>query len=133
VVRLFSDYRAVEEAYYRDTGIFPIMHVLAIRADVLAEHPWAAMNLYTGFREAKRRSLERAFDDNAPKYPIPWSPSNAERAQELFGADIWPYGIEENRTTLEAFLGYAFEQGVCARRLAPEELFVPQVSEEFRI
>jgi 4,5-dihydroxyphthalate decarboxylase len=133
VVRLFSDYRAVEEAYYRDTGVFPIMHVVAIRSDVLAEHPWVAMNLYTAFREAKRRSLERALDTNAPKYPIPWSPSNAERAQELFGADFWPYGIEENRTTLEAFLTYASEQGVCAQRLAPEELFTPQVSEEFRV
>lgn len=133
VVRLFSDYRAVEEAYYRDTGIFPIMHVVAIRTAVLAEHPWVAMNLYAAFREAKRRSLERALDDNAPKYPIPWSPANAERAQELFGPDIWPYGIEENRTTLEAFLSYAFEQGVCARRLEAEELFVPQAGEEFRI
>jgi 4,5-dihydroxyphthalate decarboxylase len=133
VVRLFSDYRAVEEAYYRDTGIFPIMHVVALRADVVGEHPWVAMNLYTAFREAKRRSLERALDANAPKYPIPWSPYNATRAQEVFGADFWPYGIEQNRTTLDAFLGYAYEQGACARRLEPEELFAPQVSEEFRI
>jgi 4,5-dihydroxyphthalate decarboxylase len=133
VVRLFSNYRAVEEAYYRDTGIFPIMHVVALRADVLAEHPWVAMNLYTAFREAKRRSLERALDANAPKYPIPWSPYNAARAQEVFGTDFWPYGIEENRTTLDAFLGYAYEQGACARRLEPEALFAPQVSEEFRI
>jgi 4,5-dihydroxyphthalate decarboxylase len=133
VVRLFSDYRAVEEAYYRDTGIFPIMHVVALRADVVAEHPWVAMNLYTAFREAKRRSLERALDANAPKYPIPWSPHNAGRAQEVFGEDFWPYGIEENRTTLDGFLGYAYEQRACARRLAPEELFAPQVSEEFRI
>jgi 4,5-dihydroxyphthalate decarboxylase len=133
VVRLFSDYRAVEEAYYRDTGIFPIMHVIALRANVLAEHPWVAMNLYTAFREAKRRSLERALDANAPKYPIPWSPYNASRAQEVFGTDFWPYGIDENRTTLDAFLGYAHEQGACARRLKPEELFAPQVSEEFRV
>jgi 4,5-dihydroxyphthalate decarboxylase len=100
---------------------------------VLAEHPWVAMNLYTAFREAKTRSLERALDANAPKFPIPWSPFNAERAQELFGEDFWPYGLQENRTTLEAFLRYAHEQGVCARRLTPEELFVPQVSEEFRV
>ena len=133
VVRLFSDYRAVEEAYYRSTGIFPIMHVVAIRADVLERWPWAAMNLYTAFREAKRRALERAKDGNAPKYPIPWSPANAERAEEMFGPDLWPYGIEENRTTLEAFLRFAHEQGVCARHLAPEELFVAQVSEEFRV
>jgi 4,5-dihydroxyphthalate decarboxylase len=133
VVRLFSDYRAVEEAYFRDTRIFPIMHLVAIRAEVLAEHPWVAMNLYTAFREAKRRSLERALDDNAPKYPIPWSPANAEHAQELVGPDFWPYGIEENRNTLDAFLGFAHEQGVCATRLEPEDMFAGQVGEEFRV
>jgi len=133
VVRLFSDYRAVEESYHRDTGIFPIMHVVAIRREVLDEHPWAAMNLYTAFREAKRRSLERANDANAPKYPIPWSPANAERAGEIFGRDFWPYGIEPNRVTLDAFLAFAHEQGVCATRLTPDDLFVPQVNEEFRV
>lgn len=133
VVRLFSDHRAVEEAYYRATGIFPIMHVVAVRAQVLERYPWAAMNLYSAFREAKRRALDRARDGNAPKYPIPWSPANAERAQEMFGSDFWPYGIEENRRTLEAFLGFAHEQGVCARALAPEDLFVTQVREEFRV
>jgi 4,5-dihydroxyphthalate decarboxylase len=91
------------------------------------------MNLYTAFREAKRRSLARAIDGNAPYYPIPWSPANAQRAEEIFGRDFWPYGIEENRTTLDAFLAFAYEQGACARRLAPEDLFVRQVTEEFRI
>lgn len=133
VVRLFTDYRAVEEAYYRDTAIFPIMHVVAIRSDVLERHPWVAMNLYSAFREAKRRSLVRALDSNAPKYPIPWSPASAERAEETFGPDFWPYGIAENRATLDAFLQFAHEQGACAVRLAPEELFVAQVAEEFRI
>jgi 4,5-dihydroxyphthalate decarboxylase len=133
VVRLFSDHRAVEEAYYRETHVFPIMHVVALRSDVLERAPWAAMNLYTAFREAKRRALERAFDDNAPRYPVPWSPANAQRARGMFGDDIWPYGIEPNRPTLEAFLGFAHEQGVCERRLEPEDLFPAQVSEEFRV
>jgi 4,5-dihydroxyphthalate decarboxylase len=133
IVRLFTDYRAVEEAYFRKTGIFPIMHVVALRQAVLDEHPWVAMNLLTAFREAKRRSLVRATDSNAPRYPVPWSPENAQRAVELFGDDFWPYGIEENRVTLEAFLGFAHEQGVLARALAPEELFPPQVSAVFRV
>ena len=133
VVRMFSDYRSVEEAYYRDTGIFPIMHVVAIRSDVLTAHPWAAMNLLTAFREAKSRGLARAIDGNAPRYPIPWSFANAQRAEELFGRDFWPYGIEANRPTLDAFLGFCHEQGVCAKRLAPEDLFPAQVSAEFRI
>jgi 4,5-dihydroxyphthalate decarboxylase len=133
VVRLFSDYRTVEEDYHRATGVFPIMHVVALRRDVHDAHPWVAMNLLSAFEEAKRRSLARAIDGNAPRYPIPWSFANAQRAEEIFGRDFWPYGIEPNRRTLDAFLGFAHEQGVCDRRLEPDELFAPQVRTRYRI
>lgn len=133
VVRLFSDYRAVEEEYFRATGVFPIMHVVVLRGDVHEAHPWVAMNLLTAFEEAKRRSLERALDSNTPRFPVPWGFANAEAAQELFGCDLWPYGIDPNRTTLEKFLQYAHHQGVCARQLEPEELFAPQVQLTFRV
>jgi 4,5-dihydroxyphthalate decarboxylase len=133
IVRLFSDSRAVEEDYFRRTGVFPIMHVVVLRADVHERYPWVAMNLFTAFEEAKRRSVERALDANAPRFPVPWGPANALRAEQLFGRDFWPYGVEPNRRTLETFLGYAFEQGVCARRLTVDELFVPQVRERHRI
>ena len=133
VVRLFSDYRAVEESSYRQSGVFPIMHVVALRAELHARRPWIAMNLFTAFQAAKQRSLTRALDANAPRFPVPWAPANAERAQALVGADFWPYGIDANRRTLETFLDWAFEQGVCARRLTPEELFVPEVQQTFRV
>jgi len=133
IVRMFSDVRAVEEDYFLRTGIFPIMHVVALRRAVLDEHPWVAMNLVTAFTEAKRRSVERALDTNAPRYPVPWGPDSARRAQEIVGDDLWPYGIEANRVTLDAFLGFAHEQGACARRLAVEDLFPPQVAATFRV
>ncbi|HEY1275865.1 MAG TPA: hypothetical protein VGF25_13185 [Thermoleophilaceae bacterium] len=133
IVRLFPDYRAVEEASFRASGVFPIMHVVALRADLYEAAPWVAMNLFTAFEEAKRRSLERATDANAPRFPVPWAPANAERAVEIFGEDPWPYGIEPNRRTLDWFLERAAEQGVCARRLAPEELFAPEVQDRFRV
>jgi 4,5-dihydroxyphthalate decarboxylase len=133
IVRLFSDHRRVEEAYFEKTGIFPIMHVLALRADVHDLHPWVAMNLLTAFEHAKRRSLDRALDVNAPRFPVPWAAANALHAAELMGEDFWPYGIEPNRVTLDAFLDFAHEQRVCARRLEVEELFAPQVREAFRV
>jgi len=133
IVRLFTDYRSVEEEYWRRSGVFPIMHVVTLRSELHERHPWIAMNLVSAFEEAKRRSLERAIDANAPRYPIPWSPANAERAQQLIGADFWPYGIDANRRTLETFLAWAFEQGVCATRLEVEDLFAPQVLESFRV
>jgi 4,5-dihydroxyphthalate decarboxylase len=133
IVRLFPDYRAVEEESFRKTGVFPIMHVVAMRADVYEAHRWLAMNLVTAFEDAKRRSQERALDANAPRFPVPWAPANAQRAAETFGEDFWPYGIEPNRVTLSWFLERAFEQGVCARLLEPEDLFAPEVRERFRV
>ncbi len=44
-----------------------------------------------------------------------------------------PYGIEANRTTLEAFLRFGHEQGVCHRLLQPEDLFPPEVRTSFKI
>jgi 4,5-dihydroxyphthalate decarboxylase len=133
IVRLFSDHRSVEEAYFGKTGVFPIMHLIALRADVHERHPWLAMNLLTAFEEAKRRSVERALDVNAPRFPVPWGAANALHAAELMGADFWPYGIEPNRVTLDAFVEFAHEQRVCARRLDPAELFPPQVRDAFRV
>ncbi len=133
LVRLFSDHRAVEEESWRRTGVFPIMHVVVLRAEIHERDPWIAMNLVSAFEEAKRRSLERALDVNAPASPVAWAPANAARAVELFGPDPWPYGLEPNRRTLETFLAWAFEQGVCRTRLAPEELFAPQTLSGFRV
>jgi 4,5-dihydroxyphthalate decarboxylase len=133
IKRLFEDYLDVEMQYVRETGIFPIMHTVAIRKELLDRHPWIAMNLFKAFDEAKRRSVERMLFIGIAAVPIPWCYAHAERAQELFGDDIWPYGIEPNRKTLDAFLQYAFEQGVCHRRLAPEDLFATQVQRTVRV
>jgi len=65
--------------------------------------------------------------------PMPWVAEHARRWRELAGEDFWPYGIEPNRPTLEAFAQYAFEQGVTARRMAIEELFAPETRESFKI
>lgn len=133
VTRLFENYLEVEMQYVRETGIFPIMHTVAIRRELLDQHPWIAMNLYKAFDEAKRRSVERMKFIGWAAVPIPWCYAYAEKAQELFGDDIWPYGIEPNRKTLEAFLQYAFEQGVCHRKLTPEDLFATQVQKSVRV
>ena len=133
IVHLYADYQEVEEAYYRDTGIFPIMHVVAIRGDVFRANRWIAMNLFKAFEEAKNRAMARALEITATRLPFAWCYEGARRAQRLFGDDFFPYGIEKNRTTLEAFLQYGFEQGVCRRLVAVEELFPEEVQSEFRV
>ena len=132
VRRLFEDFVEIETRYVRETGIFPIMHTVAIRRQLQDENPWIAMNLLTAFEEAKRRSIKRALFVGSC-FPIPWGYEHARRAQGLFGKDYWPYGIEANRTTLDAFLQYAFEQGICHKRLQIEELFCSQVQKRVRV
>lgn len=131
--RLIVDARPEEEAYFGQTGIFPIMHTVAIRQDVLDEHPWVAGNFVRAFEQAKRRSVARALDATAWRFPVPWIADTAEKAHQLMGEDIWPYGIEANRPTLDAFLQFAFEQGVAARRLQPEDLFTPTTHRQIRV
>lgn len=133
IVQLVPDYQPAEEASFRETGIFPIMHVITVRRDVADTHPWALMNLFTAFEEAKRRSVARAFELTASRFPIPWSAYHAARAATLFDGEYWPYGVDANRRTLEAFLQYAHEQGVCHRRLAIEDLFPKSVLSRFRV
>jgi 4,5-dihydroxyphthalate decarboxylase len=131
--RLFADCPAVELEYWRKTRIFPIMHVIVLRRDVYERDRWIAMNLYQAFEAAKRRSLARAAETHAALVPVPWLPDLVRRWRAEAGEDFWPYGVEANRATLEAFLGYAHEQGVCHRRLAVEELFAPETLERARI
>ena len=131
--RLFPNYRDVEIAYARKTGIFPIMHVVAVRREVYERDRWLAMSLFKAFDEARRRSLERAASMTVSHFPLPWVADALQFARELFGDDPWPYGIEANRTTLDAFLHYAFEQGVCRKRVAAETLFPLELQQTFKI
>ena len=132
-LRLFPDYQEAEAAYFRKTRIYPIMHVIVLRRAVYERDRWIAMNLLKAFEEAKRRSQARLVEIGLSHLPMPWVPEHARRWRELAGEDFWPYGIEPNRPTLEAFAQYAFEQGVTARRMPLEELFAPETRESFKI
>jgi len=131
--RLFEDYQGLELAWFRKTRIFPIMHVVVLRREAYERNRWIAMNLVKAFEAAKQRSLARALELGVSHMPLPWVADHAARWRELAGDDFWPYGVEANRATLEAYLQYAFEQGVSRRRLAVEEVFAPETLSSYRI
>ena len=134
MVRLVPNFREEEARYFRDTGIYPIMHTVAIKRSVFEKNPWVAMNMLTAFQEAKQRSVGRLSNVTASQIPMPWIYDDFERVRdEMFGGDYWPYGIEPNRVTIEAFLKYCYEQGVCHRLLTPEELYPREVQSVFKI
>jgi len=133
IVRLFPNYRAEEERLFRQTGVFPIMHLLTIRRTVFEQYPWVAMNLFKAFTESKRRCFERLRDFTCARAPLPWIAAMAEEIVAAHGEDPYPYGIDANLPTIEAFCRHAHEQGITQRRLAPEDLFPPEVRATARV
>jgi 4,5-dihydroxyphthalate decarboxylase len=133
VVRLFPNFHELEEQHFAKSKVFLIMHVIAMKRQILDDYPWAARNLYNAFNESKRRSLERLFDPAVSRYPLPWLPTYARNMRDLFGGDPYPFGVEENRPTLELFLQYTFEQGIAHRHAKPDESFPPGVMAPVKI
>jgi len=123
IVRLYPDFETRELAYYQQTGIWPIMHIIAMQRRILDENPWVARNLYDAFLESKNRSVERLLDPAVSRYPLPWLPAYGRRMADLFGGDPFPYGIEANRATVGQLLSYAHQQGIAHRLAAPDEVF----------
>lgn len=133
IARLFPRHREEEQRYWESTGIFPIMHTVTVRRSVYERHPWVGTSLYKAFDEAKRRSLERVFDITASRLPLPWTASMANEIGARFGDDPWPYGLEANRITLQAFCRFAHAQGVTERLLAPGDLFPAELQSTVRV
>ncbi len=133
VRRLFPDFKKVEQQYFRETRIFPMMHTVAIRREVYEANRWIAQSLMKAFTEAQRRTYDDLYVTAALKAMLPWLTSHVEEARALMGEDFWPYGFARNRDALATFLRYHYEQGLSKRLLEPEELFAPETMESFKI
>lgn len=131
--RLFPDYGEREREQFRRTGVFPIMHMVVVRSDVVRRLPWVPQSLTKAFWEAKDLALRDVADAPAPRWTLPFLLDAVERQHELMGADPWPYGLEQNRAVLERFLTYMARQGLLARDLAADELFAPSTHVVSRI
>ncbi|HUI97703.1 MAG TPA: ABC transporter substrate-binding protein [Xanthobacteraceae bacterium] len=123
VGRLFPNYKADEAAWFKQTGIFPIMHVLGFRQEIVEKYPWVPVNMFIAFEEAKRVAMARM--ENPRIVPLAWYREAWEEQQEILGPDPWEYGLtERNRHTLETLVGYSHEQGLIKRRIPLDELFL---------
>ena len=136
VGRLFPNYKQEEMAFYQRTGIFPIMHVVGIKQEIVERHPWVATNMYKAFEEAKALAMARM--ENPRIVPLAWYRESWEEQEQILGNDPWEYGLgERNAKNFERLVSYSQEQGLSKRRLPLDELFL-NVSEgrkrdEFRI
>jgi 4,5-dihydroxyphthalate decarboxylase len=129
VKRLFGDWRAAEQDYFRRTGIFPIMHGVAIRKTLLADKPWLARSVFNAFCAARDIAISELQVPQACKVTLPWVVAEYAATKAVLGDDIWPYGYGANRTVLEAMVRWSQTDGLLSRPVNAEELFVPEFIE----
>ena len=133
VQRLFPNFIDVEKNYFGKTGIFPIMHVVALRRDVYEANRWIARSLYKAFEEAQQKTYADLLVSASLKTMLPWQIHAVEDTIATLGKAWWPYGVEANRTVIETFTRYHFEQGLTPRQLKIDEMFAPETFAEFKI
>lgn len=121
--RLFEDYPAIEADYARRTGIFPIMHLVGVRKELVEHEPGLCIRVCNAFEAARCYALERTRETQAPFSSLPWAPAESARVEAILGSEFWSYGLDANRSAIDALCRYSFNQGIAPRLLKAEELF----------
>ncbi|OFZ97346.1 MAG: hypothetical protein A3H35_13280 [Betaproteobacteria bacterium RIFCSPLOWO2_02_FULL_62_17] len=125
VQRLFPDFKEVEKDLYKRTGVFPIMHLVAIRKEVYEKHPRIAQSLYDAFCESKHLALKRMRHFGALRSMLPWMTAEVDEIDAVFGYDPWPYGLKANHATIATLNRYLAEQHLIRAPLDIDSIFVP--------
>jgi 4,5-dihydroxyphthalate decarboxylase len=126
IVRLFPNFHEIEREYYTRTRIFPVMHLVVIRRDVYEKHPFVASSLYNAFCKSKEIALNKMRYFGVLSYMLPWLATDIAEINQVFAdGDPWPYGVEANRSTLQALVNYLCEQSMIPNPIPLEKLFVP--------
>lgn len=122
IVRLFADHTRVEADYFRQTGIFPIMHVTTLKQEIADKYPWVATNLVKAFEASKHLAYKRVA--NPRMVPLAFVRSAVEDQEALLGKDPWSYGLTaQNRNNLETVQRYAHQQGLIKSVAPLDSLF----------
>lgn len=107
--------------FFRDTGVYPIGHVMTIKDEVLSGYPWVATSLYEAFVESKDRYMT-GLDERVER-----SRRDAQtvRNREIVGGDPFPMGLALNRTSMEGMLDMYVQQQIIPSPMTIERLFAP--------
>lgn len=104
--------------YVKRTQIYPIIHIMAIRAETVDRHPDVVAKLIEAFREA---------NGQASKYYKPGDAEGYAKERDVLGYD--PYAgvlTEGDKKSLQALNRYQIEQGLVKTQIPLESLFVKE-------
>lgn len=127
---LFPDAKAAEIDYYKKSGIYPIMHTVVVKQEILEKNPWVAVSLQQAFQRSKEICYERMKDPR--NFTLVWVKETMQEQERIFGPDPWPYNLEDNRKALDAAVRYEYEQGMIKKKFPIEELFFPPSLQEIQ-
>jgi len=126
--RLFADSRAAEVEYFTSTGVFPIMHTVALRRELVEQDPWLPYEVLRAFRASKDLALDAIKDPR--KICLAWAQDAYEQQVALMGADPFAYDAEGSRTAVETLIRYSVEQGILPKAITLEDIFYPTTMQE---
>jgi 4,5-dihydroxyphthalate decarboxylase len=120
IVRLFPDFRLAEQEYFLKTGAFPPQHLIVLRREAWEANPRIARSLTEAFIAANDcfSAAQKGFP-----YATPWLEAELEETAAVMGEDFHPYGLERNRSQIDAFAGEAFRLGLTSRQITTEDYF----------
>jgi 4,5-dihydroxyphthalate decarboxylase len=119
---LFKNPEAEGVRYYKKTGFYPINHCVVFKREIAEKYPWAVLNVFKVFDEAKNLVLEQGRAAAGVYFDLGLVPPEQRKALD---ADPYAYGLKANRSVLEAITQFSFEQGLTPRKLKLEEVFHP--------
>ena len=124
-MRLFPNYVELEKDYLQAHEDLSDHASGRDPQGVYEKYPFVATSLYNAFCESKKIALEKMFNLRALRYMTPFLMRDIDEIYEVFDGDPWPYGVEPNRPTLEAFVTYLQDQSLIAAPVPVDDLFVP--------
>ena len=128
VGRLFPDYKAEEQRYFKDTGIFPISHVITLDEAFVARHPQAPVALLKAYRQARDVAFDHIEGSDPVILTISWASALMAEQRTLMGDNYWAYNLPDNHRSLEAVTLFAHQQGLTSTRLDYETFFDPEAA-----
>ena len=123
--RLFRDYKSEEQAYFKATGIFPISHIVTLRADFVARHPEAPVALLKSFRRARDIAIENITGSDPQVLVLSWIAQAMDEQRALMGDDYFAYDVAHNETALQAMMRFAADQYLTREVIDYRRLFDP--------
>lgn len=104
----------------RDSGHYPINHLVVVRDDVLEKHPNVAQAVYDAFKASRDSYLDQLKAGSLAEETS--TDALHRKVAEIIGNPL-PYGLEANRQVLENLMDQAAKQQILKQRPALEDVF----------